>query len=108
VDVGIALFPISSKRTRVSWTAEYRDVLTASEEFDVYRRIHTGIELNIADALFLRAGMNQRYWTAGLEFAMANYQLQAATYGEEIGTATATTITPREDRRYTLKFAFRF
>ncbi len=108
VDVGIALFPIASKRTRVTWTAEYRDVLTASEEFDLYRRVHTGVELNIADALFLRAGMNQRYWTAGIEFAMANYQLQAATYGEEIGTATATTTTTREDRRYTLKFAFRF
>lgn len=48
--------------------------------------------------------MNQRYWTAGLEMALKNYQIQLATYGEEIGTAT----THREDRRYVAKFAFRF
>ena len=43
--------------------------------------------------------MNQRYWTAGLELAMANYQLQFATYGEEVGTATANL----ESRRYVAK-----
>lgn len=104
VDVGIALFPIAGKRTRWTWTAEYRDVLTTSEEEDQMRRVHTGIELNIADALFIRGGMNQRYWTAGLEFAMANYQLQLASYGEEIGTVEET----REDRRYSFKFSYRF
>ena len=60
--------------------------------------------MNFSDAFFFRAGMNQRYWTSGLEFDMLNYQLQAATYGEEIGTATA----HKEDRRYTLKFVIRF
>jgi hypothetical protein len=61
-------------------------------------------ELNYADALFVRAGMNQRYWTAGLELSIVNYQFQAASYGEEIGDD----VTPREDRRYVVKFAFRF
>ncbi|MGE3385597.1 MAG: hypothetical protein AB7K41_02595 [Bdellovibrionales bacterium] len=104
VDVAFALFPIASKRTRVTFTGEYRDVLTTGDEDDQMRRVHAGIEMNVADAFFLRAGMNQRYWTAGLEFAMQNYQLQAATYGEEVGTATIT----QEDRRYVFKFAFRF
>ena len=49
--------------------------------------------------------MNQRYWTAGLELAIANYQLQLASYGEEIGTGPSAT---REDRRYIFKFAYRF
>src|SRR5690606_30756903 len=104
VDVGMAIFPIVGKRTRMTFTIEYRDVLTMSEEEDHMRRTHGGMELNVADAFFLRAGMNQRYWTAGLEFAMGNYQLQAATYGEEVGTVA----TPEEDRRYALKFSFRF
>ncbi|NJL25617.1 MAG: hypothetical protein HC902_10875 [Calothrix sp. SM1_5_4] len=104
LDVALALYPILGKRLRSTWTFEVRDVLTLSEEKDQMRRYHAGFELNYADALFLRAGMNQRYWTAGLEFAMMNYQFQAASYGEEIGTDS----TPREDRRYALKFAFRF
>lgn len=104
VDVALAFHPIVSKRSRFSFTTEYRDVLTASEETDQYRRAHVGLEWNFADAFFIRAGMNQRYWTAGLEVAMLNYQLQFATYGEEVGTATTT----EEDRRYVFKFAFRF
>lgn len=104
VDVGIAFFPIIGKRKRATFTIEARDVLTFSDEADPYRRYHAGIEFNFFDALFLRGGMNQRYWTAGLEMALKNYQIQLATYGEEIGTAT----THREDRRYVAKFAFRF
>ncbi len=105
LDVGLAVFPIHGRRLRSSWTVELRDVLTKDTETEpVLRRIHGGFELNYADALFFRGGMNQRYWTAGLELAMFNYQLQAATYGEDIGTAD----TPLEDRRYVLKFSFRF
>jgi hypothetical protein len=104
VDVGLAIFPIFSNRTRGTLAIEYRDVLTMSDEEDHMRRAHAGFEMNFADAVFLRVGMNQRYWTAGFEFQMLNYQLQGAAYGEEVGTAT----TPAEDRRYTLKFAFRF
>lgn len=105
LDVGLAVFPIHGKRTRSTWTVELRDVLTEDSDTEtLMRRFHGGFEINYADALFLRAGANQKYWTAGLELAMFNYQLQAATYGEEIGTDAA----PKEDRRYVLKFSFRF
>ncbi len=105
LDVGLAFFPILGKNTRSSWTVELRDVLTeASETEPIMRRLHGGFELNYADALFLRAGMNQKYWTAGFELAMFNYQLQVASYGEEVGTH----LTPKEDRRYVMKFSLRF
>lgn len=104
VDVALAFFPIISNRSRATFTLEYSDVLTAGDEEDHMRRAHAGIEFNFADAFFIRAGMNQRYWTAGLEFSMLNYQLQAGTYGEEVGIVDAT----EEDRRYTIKFAIRF
>lgn len=104
VDVGLAIFPITGRGTRMSWTLEYQDVLTMGEEKDQWRRVHAGVEWNIEDSLFLRAGLNQRYWTAGLEIAVGNYQLQAATYGEEVGTPTR----HEEDRRYLAKFAYRF
>lgn len=105
LDVALAMFPIHGKRVRSSWTVELRDVLTEdSENETLMRRLHAGFELNLADAFFLRAGANQKYWTAGFEMAMMNYQFQAATYGEEIGTKDE----PREDRRYVLKFSYRF
>ncbi|MBX3021725.1 MAG: hypothetical protein KF799_08630 [Bdellovibrionales bacterium] len=104
IDVALAIHPILGKRFRSTWTAQYNDIMTYSDETDQMRRVHAGVEFNYADALFLRAGMNQRYWTAGVELAIVNYQFQAATYGEDIGTAGS----PKEDRRYVAKFSFRF
>lgn len=104
LDVGLSIFPIMGKRTRSTFALEYKDALTFSEETDHNRRLHYGIEFNFSDALFVRAGMNQNYWTAGLELAMFNYQIQLATYGEEVGTASA----KEEERRYAFKFAYRF
>lgn len=104
VDVGLSIHPILAKKVRASLTAQYDDILTYSKETSQIRRLHAGAEINFADALFIRGGMNQRYWTAGLELAIINYQVQIVSYGEDIGTAAA----PVEDRRYGLKFAFRF
>jgi hypothetical protein len=105
LDVAVAVFPIHSNVTRSSWTIEVRDVLTDESDTEpIMKRLHTGFEINYADALFLRGGANQKYWTAGMELAMFNYQFQLATYGEEIGTVSI----PREDRRYVLKFSYRF
>ena len=117
LDVALAIYPIASKRVRSSWTIEYRDALNNDPLFVVdengtmtktkekaTRRLHGGFEYNFADAFFIRGGMNQSYWTGGLELSMMNYQFQAASYGEDIGTPDK----PREDRRYVVKFAFRF
>lgn len=104
VDVALAVFPIHGKNTRSSFTLEYQDVLTTGDEEDHMRRAHVGYELNLGDMLFLRAGMNQRYWTAGAELAVGNYQLQLGSYGEDIGVAGS----PIEDRRYLGKFSYRF
>jgi hypothetical protein len=104
MDAAVAIHPIITPNVRMSWTLEYTDVQDAMKEKDTAKKYHGGFELNIYDALFLRGGMNQRYWTAGMELSMGNYQFQAASYGEEIGIYPA----KREDRRYVAKFAFRF
>jgi hypothetical protein len=104
VDVGISFSPILGNYVRMQITGEYQGVNTLSDEEDKAKRIHAGLEFNFYDKLFIRGGWNERYWTAGLEIAAVNTQLQFATWGEEIGTAT----THKEDRRYGAKFAFRF
>ncbi len=104
LDTALSFQPILGKRTRSIWSLELRDALNVEEEKDIMRRAHFGVELNVADAFFLRAGMNQRYWSAGFELSTGNYQFQVASYGEDIGADEA----PVEDRRYVAKFAFRF
>jgi hypothetical protein len=104
IDIGMALFPIHDGSKRSTWALEYRSLRKAAEEEDKSKYIHAGYEFNYADLLFFRVGWNQRYWTAGAELASEHMQFQIASYGEEIGTASAT----QEDRRYLFKFAFRF
>lgn len=103
-DVGIAFFPIHSNYVRSSISAEVKNALTMSTDTDPTRHYHLGWELNLRDLFFVRAGWNQRYWTAGLEFASEHMQVQFSSYGEEIGTVSA----PQEDRRTGFKIAFRF
>jgi len=104
LDGALSIQPILGKRFRSTWTVELDDTMNVYKEKDIMRRTHGGVEINFADAIFVRGGMNQRYWTAGLELSMMNYQFQAASYGEDIGPDGA----PKEDRRYEVKFAFRF
>jgi hypothetical protein len=104
IDVAVALFPIHSNRVRSSMTVEYQKMTAAAKDTDKMRYVHVGYELNLADIFFVRAGMNQRYWTGGLELASEHIQLQFASYGEDVGTVGS----PVEDRRSVFKFAFRF
>lgn len=104
IDVGFSLSPIHGTRSRSVFTAEYQKISQAAAATDKIRYVHVGYEYNFADLFFLRAGMNQRYWTAGFEFSSENTQIQFAYYGEDIGPDGA----PEEDRRWVWKFVFRF
>ncbi len=104
IDVAVAVFPIHENRGRSVFTVEYQKMTAASKATDKTRYAHVGYEYNFADLIFLRAGMNQRYWTAGVEFATEKMQLQLTSYGEEVGADGE----QEESRRVVLKFAFRF
>lgn len=104
IDVALAIFPIHGNNTRSSFTLEYDKMNEASQSSNKMRYAHVGYEFNYGDVMFLRAGMNQKYWTAGLELASEHTQFQLASYGEDVGTDTAS----QEDRRFVVKFALRF
>ena len=106
IDAGFAIFPILSNTIRMTVTGEYRNVMSTDDldKSDAMRRVHAGAEVNFRDVIFVRGGMYQRYWTAGLEIATEHFQIQGASYGQEIGTGAAT----KEDRRYSVKFVYRF
>lgn len=104
MDVGISISPIVGKNNRTTLAVEYTNLISGVNIEDKAKLIHAGMEYNIGDVVFLRAGYNQRYWTAGFELASEHYQFQFATYGEETGTSEL----PYEDRRYTFKIAWRY
>ncbi|CAN5453168.1 hypothetical protein BH10BDE1_BH10BDE1_07250 [soil metagenome] len=106
VDVALSAQPILGNRARGTFTIEYHGVTTPVKEDqeDFIKRTHAGFEVNFSDFAFLRVGANQGYWTGGIEFATERFQLQAASYGEEIGLPNA----KKEDRRWVGKFAVRF
>lgn len=101
VDVGAALFPIWSNSSRGTFTVEYDDVLN---DGDTEKKLHAGLEINLADRFFFRGGWNKGYLTGGFEFATANFQIQLAYYGEEIGTDD----NPIQDDRVAIKTLVRF
>jgi hypothetical protein len=104
VDIGLSIQPIHSKGTRSVFSIEYTDVTDARLEAFQNKRIHAGFEYSWNDIFYLRAGMNQNYWTAGIEIASERMSWQITSYGEEVGTETLS----REDRRYSTRIALRF
>ncbi len=106
VDLAVSIQPILGNRARSTVAFEYHGVTTplVESDEDLMKRAHVGAEINFADFAFIRMGANQGYWTAGLEFATEKFQLQVASYGEEIGQPNGR----REDRRWVGKFAVRF
>jgi hypothetical protein len=104
IDVGTSITPIIGKYSRMQLTADFEDVRSMASEKDKLRRLHAGLEFNFYDKLFIRGGMNQRYWTAGLEMDWTIFQLQFASWGEDVGTYPD----HQEDRRYAAKFSIRF
>ena len=66
-----------------------------------YRTLHLGAEA-VFSVLSLRAGVNQGYLAAGLGVNVGFFDLNFATYGEEVGLNAG----DMQDRRYALEFGF--
>lgn len=96
-----------SARQRELW--KFTDFVGAIEFTDIgnnpsgslFRLLHMGAETRFG-ILLPRLGINQGYWTAGLGFDLKFFQVDLATYGEEM------TLNPGgwEDRRYAVRIAF--
>lgn len=69
---------------------------------------HAGIEFDYSPSGWFkaqfRAGMNQGYYTAGTTLLLGIFNIEAATYGEEVGTSS----TKVESRIYAAKFGMNF
>lgn len=79
------------------WGLDYRHSNMTGEE--VGKKFHTGVELEFP-FFALRGGFNQGYYTAGASLDLWFFQLDAATYGVELGEYPG----QDEDRRYIVQF----
>ncbi|MCB0377051.1 MAG: hypothetical protein KDD33_01035 [Bdellovibrionales bacterium] len=104
VDAAFAIFPILSNHSRATFTVEYTNLLDTKNVDDHMDRTHIGMEVNVWDAYFFRAGYHQNDWTAGLEYSTDFLQFQMATYSEPIIVNGF----EQRDRRGIFKFAMRF
>ena len=67
----------------------------------IYRTLHLGTEAIWKDLAF-RAGVNQGYFTAGVGLDLGFFDVNFATYGEELGLNPGVL----EDRRYAVELGF--
>ena len=99
-------FGVAGRHTNLLF---FNSVLFALEVTDIgnnangsfYRLLHAGGEATWKDLLF-RLGMNQGYYTAGFGIDLGFFNLNLATYGEELGLNPGI----MEDRRYAAELGF--
>jgi hypothetical protein len=73
-----------------------------NKDGSLFRCLHLGAELTTKKLSF-RGGINQGYLAAGFGLDLWVFDLNIATYGEEMGLNAGT----REDRRYAAQFGFK-
>ena len=99
-------FGASAKRTDLpvfdsyALAVEFTDI--GNQNGSMYKTIHIGTEEKWR-ALAARLGLNQGYFTAGVGLDIGFFDLNLATYGEELGMNAGTI----EDRRYALELGFK-
>ncbi len=81
---------------------EVRDILNNGAG-SFFRLLHIGLETHWK-SLAVRTGLNQGYWTAGLGADFHYFNLDFATYGEELGLNAG----QQEDRRYAVSLGTHF
>ena len=80
---------------------DYKYANIEGEQFA--KKLHLGIEFDLP-LIDLRAGLNQGYWTLGASFNLFLMQIDAASYGVELGEYPG----QLEDRRYIVQITFEF
>jgi hypothetical protein len=104
VDIGYAQ-DFDLNVTNATFAIDYVDIFhNFSQDDDIAKRIRLGGEFQFLDVIFVRAGLYQGYFTAGMNLEAKVVRLDLLTYAEEIGTFAG----QRVDRRYAGRFVIGF
>jgi len=104
VDIGFAADKEIAGFT-TTFALDYVDIFDQfDQDNDLGKRLRVGAECKFFDFLFVRTGLYQGYFTAGLNLEGRIARLDLLTYAEEIGAYSG----QRADRRYAGRFVFGF
>jgi hypothetical protein len=104
VDTGFALHGKHGRGIKSGIAFDYKDVTNASLASKSH--LHTGLEINFRDILFLRAGYSAfKYWSAGIGLHAPGAGLEVASYGEDITFRTGSV---RADRKWVGRYVLSF
>ncbi len=108
VDVGMGL-KIRNIGAGIIWrnNLDFIKSITKSES-SIKDIIHFGTEFQFPRLLYVRAGLHQLYWSAGLGIKYYILECDFATYATNTATYYNTDGRRQSDRRYTFQFSFLF
>ncbi len=106
IDLGVGYDLSTLGDLKIRLTAEAKNLMHPNTT--VRKSTHAGFEIDYSPGTWFktqfRAGLNQMYFTAGATLLLGIVEIDAVTYGEEIGTST----TNVENRVNAIKVGFNF
>lgn len=106
MDIGVGYDLTTLGDLKLRLTAEAKNLLHPNTT--VRKSTHAGFEFDYSPGTWFktqfRAGVNQMYFTAGMTLLLGIVEIDAVTYGEEVGTST----TNVENRVNAVKIGFNF
>jgi hypothetical protein len=106
IDVGVGYEIFNWSDLKLLTTAEAKNLLHPETSFR--KSAHVGVEFDYSPGSWfkaqVRAGMNQMYFTSGFTLLLGVLEIDAVTYGEEVGTTSANV----ENRVNAVKVGFNF
>lgn len=94
-------FQVSVPGITITPALDYRYI--DNTDIHIGKKINFGLEVGLP-VIDIRGGFHQGYWTAGASFNMGLIQVDAASYGVELGEYPG----QHEDRRYMVEFSIDF
>jgi len=93
----------------IAWRTDFDIIKSITKsESSILDIIHFGTELQFPRLIYLRAGMNQMYWSAGIGIKYYILECDFATYATNTATYYNTDGRRESDRRYNFQFSFQF
>jgi hypothetical protein len=108
IDVGAGI-KIHNIGAGIAWRTNLDIIKSITKtEASALDLLHFGTELQFPRLIFLRAGMYQAYWTAGIGIKYYILEYDFATYATDTALYYNTNGRRQSDRRYNFQFSFMF
>lgn len=105
IDVGFSITPQITRRARVHFEINYKDLSREFENIDNSRRILVGMEIDYARAIFVRLGYGDGFGSFGIGARTQKFEFDVSTYAVDTSSAK---FRGEEDRRFALSLSTGF